>query len=60
MDGTGTTAENDRLNKLKENLENEESESESAKDAAPINENLFLDENLGDLDGELDDSDDED
>lgn len=52
VDGSGTKATEDRLEQLGKGLENgEEKESkESPENAVPINENLFLDE---DLDEEL-------
>lgn len=73
VDNTGTVAEEDRWEKMQNNLppvaENgveEETETAAAaagtsSDAAPINENLFLDEDLEGIDDELsDDDDDED
>lgn len=53
MDGSGTKATEDRLQQLSQGLENGEKQPASAEDgstAVPINENLFLDE---DLDEEL-------
>lgn len=54
VDGSGTVAATDRLEKLKETSDSpENSVSETVEDAAPINENLFLDEDLDCLDDEL-------
>ncbi|CAH0730026.1 unnamed protein product, partial [Brenthis ino] len=52
VDGSGTKATEDRLEQLGKGLENgeEEKSTESPENAVPINENLFLDE---DLDEEL-------
>nr|XP_019932841.2 zinc finger CCCH domain-containing protein 15 homolog [Aedes albopictus] len=71
VDNTGTVAEEDRWQKMKANLpdepaaENGEVEGAAAvptssSDAAPINENLFLDEDLEGIDDELSDDDDDD
>lgn len=69
MDNTGTVAEEDRWQKMKASLpvttENGEAEGAAAaipssSDAAPINENLFLDEDLEGIDDELSDEDDDD
>lgn len=68
VDNTGTVAEEDRWAKMKAALptveENGEgaaaAEPSTASDAAPINENLFLDEDLEGIDDELSDDDDED
>lgn len=69
VDNTGTVAEEDRWQKMKATLpataENGETEGASAvaastSDAAPINENLFLDEDLEGIDDELSDDDDDD
>lgn len=66
-DGTGTVAENDRLEKIKETVGDETPSSSSAEelpnggkdqvDATPFNENLFLEEDLEGLDDELNDLD---
>lgn len=59
MDGSGTVATDDRFTKTKPSAtsikeEDEESPTDSIEnDAAPINENLFLDEDLEGLDDEL-------
>lgn len=59
MDGSGTVATDDRFIKTKPSAtsikeEDEESPDDSLEnDAAPINENLFLDEDLEGLDDEL-------
>lgn len=52
MDDSGTKATEDRLEQLGKGLENGEKENnkENPENAVPINENLFLDE---DLDEEL-------
>lgn len=63
MDGTGTIADNDRFEKLKTDLETASATEENAAggdNAGPINENLFLDEDLDGLDDELNDLDLED
>lgn len=68
VDNTGTVAEEDRWAKMKAALptveENGEgaaaAEPSTASDAAPINENLFLDEDLEGIDDELSDDDDDD
>lgn len=69
VDNTGTLAEEDRWEKMKATLPvttNGESEEGAAagaagtSDAAPINENLFLDEDLEGIDDELSDDDDDD
>uniref|UniRef100_A0A1Q3FW82 Zinc finger CCCH domain-containing protein 15 n=1 Tax=Culex tarsalis TaxID=7177 RepID=A0A1Q3FW82_CULTA len=71
VDNTGTVAEEDRWAKMKAALPTVEENGEAAggstepsaapSDAAPINENLFLDEDLEGIDDELsDDDDDED
>ncbi|XP_062546547.1 zinc finger CCCH domain-containing protein 15 homolog [Armigeres subalbatus] len=69
VDNTGTVAEEDRWQKMKASLpvttENGEAEGAAAaipssSDAAPINENLFLDEDLEGIDDELSDEDDDD
>lgn len=70
VDNTGTVAEEDRWAKMKAALptveENGEgagaaaAEPSGASDAAPINENLFLDEDLEGIDDELSDDDDDD
>lgn len=70
MDNTGTVAEEDRWQKMKANLPDEPAENgevegaaavpTSSSDAAPINENLFLDEDLEGIDDELSDDDDDD
>lgn len=72
VDNTGTVAEEDRWAKMKAALptveENGEgaaaaaasAEPSAASDAAPINENLFLDEDLEGIDDELSDDDDDD
>lgn len=54
VDGSGTVAENDRLDKLKTSMPAQEETSCDQVDATPFNENLFLEEDLDDLDGELD------
>ncbi|XP_055698420.1 zinc finger CCCH domain-containing protein 15 homolog [Phlebotomus papatasi] len=60
VDGTGTVATADRFHRLKEEEDGKEEEDEDegaeaieASDAAPINENLFLSEDLEGLDDEL-------
>ncbi|KAL5279343.1 ZC3H15 family protein [Megaselia abdita] len=55
VDGTGTVAQMDRLQGKQENGETEEASGEAAVDnAAPINENLFMDDEcLGGLEDEL-------
>uniref|UniRef100_A0A1L8DD66 Zinc finger CCCH domain-containing protein 15 n=1 Tax=Nyssomyia neivai TaxID=330878 RepID=A0A1L8DD66_9DIPT len=62
VDGTGTVASADRFHRVEEEEEEEEdeepseesqTEGASAVDAAPINENLFLSEDLEGLDDEL-------
>ncbi|XP_038112427.1 zinc finger CCCH domain-containing protein 15 homolog [Culex quinquefasciatus] len=73
VDNTGTVAEEDRWAKMKATLptveENGEATAAAAgstepsaapSDAAPINENLFLDEDLEGIDDELSDDDDDD
>lgn len=70
VDNTGTVAEEDRWQKMKANLPDEPAENgevegaaaapASSSDAAPINENLFLDEDLEGIDDELSDDDDDD
>lgn len=67
VDNTGTVAEEDRWAKMKaalptveENGEGAAAAEPSASDAAPINENLFLDEDLEGIDDELSDDDDDD
>lgn len=71
VDNTGTVAEEDRWQKMKASLpvveENGEADgaaaagaAPSSSDAAPINENLFLDEDLEGIDDELSDDDDDD
>lgn len=67
VDNTGTVAEEDRWQKMKANLPAENGEAEGAaataatsSDAAPINENLFLDEDLEGIDDELSDDEDDD
>lgn len=61
MDGTGTVATDDRFQKSKESKPNEAgAESPQANgletdDAGPINEDLFMDEDLEGLDDELND-----
>lgn len=67
VDNTGTVAEEDRWQKMKANLPAENGEAEGAEataatssDAAPINENLFLDEDLEGIDDELSDDEDDD
>lgn len=65
VDGSGTVAENDRLEKLKATLPDDTPSPEGAAgasgtdqvDATPFNENLFLEEDLSDLDEELNDLD---
>lgn len=71
VDGTGTVAANDRLQAHEEDPVSEEASSSSGgqngfggggasgggDDATPINENLFLDEDLDGLDDELNDLD---
>jgi hypothetical protein len=60
-DGTGTLAATDRLEKLVAEQAEEEVaaaiQTTDTVDAAPINENLFLDEDLEGLDEELNDLD---
>ncbi|XP_052893872.1 zinc finger CCCH domain-containing protein 15 homolog [Anopheles moucheti] len=69
VDNTGTVAESDRWEKMAAEAASrtatEDAEGESAatgivNDAAPINENLFLEEDLEGLDDELSDDDDDD
>lgn len=68
VDNTGTVAEEDRWEKMKNTLPAENGAPEeaaaaaagSSSDAAPINENLFLDEDLEGIDDELSDDDDDD
>lgn len=66
VDNTGTVAEEDRWTKMKSSLPTVEENGEAAaepsapSDAAPINENLFLDEDLEGIDDELSDDDDDD
>ncbi|KAG5674409.1 hypothetical protein PVAND_004383 [Polypedilum vanderplanki] len=63
VDATGLTiAETDRLDKLKESVPSSSLTNEAAAldEAGPINENLFLEEDLEGLDLEDDDDDDED
>uniref|UniRef100_A0A8D8DK75 Zinc finger CCCH domain-containing protein 15 n=1 Tax=Culex pipiens TaxID=7175 RepID=A0A8D8DK75_CULPI len=71
VDNTGTVAEEDRWAKMKATLPTVEENGEAAaagstepsaapSDAAPINENLFLDEDLEGIDDELSDDDDDD
>ncbi|XP_058120884.1 zinc finger CCCH domain-containing protein 15 homolog [Anopheles ziemanni] len=65
VDDTGTVAETDRWAKMaaeeaSRTAAEKESEAAPADDAAPINENLFLEEDLEGLDDELSDDDDED
>lgn len=58
VDGTGTIATEDRFERLKGSAENEgEASGTAADEAGPINENLFLDEDLDGLDDELNDLD---
>lgn len=69
VDGTGTVAANDRLQAHEEEPEAEDGTSSTSAqngigsgatggdDATPINENLFLDEDLDGLDDELNDLD---
>lgn len=63
VDDTGTIAENDRLDKLKSTIPVQEEEEETGTagtdqvDATPFNENLFLEEDLEDLNEELNDLD---
>lgn len=70
VDGTGTVATNDRLQARQEAVDEEEEEGETSStqngigggatggdDATPINENLFLDEDLDGLSDELNDLD---
>uniref|UniRef100_U5EWW1 Zinc finger CCCH domain-containing protein 15 n=1 Tax=Corethrella appendiculata TaxID=1370023 RepID=U5EWW1_9DIPT len=71
-DDTGTVAEVDRWKKMKDavseieeriqqdSVNNDMENNDEANDAAPINENLFLDEDLDGLDDELSDDDDDD
>ena len=65
MDGTGTIATDDRFERLKEapnpsQAENGEASGVTTEETGPINENLFLDEDLDGLDDELNDLDIED
>lgn len=55
MDGTGTVATEDRFKDVP--VDNPEACIEGAAAAVPINENLFLEDDLADLDNELDDLD---
>lgn len=62
VDGTGTVATDDRFQKSKEEPSNKPEESSQANglvtdDAGPINEDLFMDEDLEGLDDELNDLD---
>ncbi|XP_063703537.1 zinc finger CCCH domain-containing protein 15 homolog [Culicoides brevitarsis] len=61
VDGTGTVAESDRLEKMKQaagtETKTEEEASKDQVDATPFNENLFLEEDLEGLDDELNDLD---
>jgi hypothetical protein len=58
VDNTGTVADDDRWQKMKDNAEPSTSATVEV-DAAPINENLFLDQDLEGLDEELSDDDEE-
>ncbi|XP_055638885.1 zinc finger CCCH domain-containing protein 15 homolog [Toxorhynchites rutilus septentrionalis] len=68
VDNTGTVAEEDRWKKMQANQAKADEETEEGAtaagggvaDAAPINENLFLDEDLEGIDDELSDDDDDD
>lgn len=61
VDGTGTIADNDRFARVAAPEPKEEEENATGGDnAGPINENLFLDEDLEGLDDELNDLDLED
>uniref|UniRef100_A0A182WFG4 Zinc finger CCCH domain-containing protein 15 n=1 Tax=Anopheles minimus TaxID=112268 RepID=A0A182WFG4_9DIPT len=69
VDNTGTVAESDRWEKMAaeaasrttaEDADDGSAAAGTANDAAPINENLFLEEDLEGLDDELSDDDDED
>lgn len=64
VDNTGTVAELDRWEKMKATTNGQPEEGAVAaggtSDAAPINENLFLDEDLEGIDDELSDEDDDD
>lgn len=65
MDGTGTIASEDRLKPTQPSPEEPSSSNDSAAQedgasAVPINENLFLEEDLDGLDQELEDLDLED
>jgi hypothetical protein len=62
VDGTGTVATEDRFERLKQNAntslaDNGQASGAVADEAGPINENLFLDEDLDGLDDELNDLD---
>lgn len=60
VDGSGTVADQDRLEKIKETVEEEAAATTSSADvvdATPFNENLFLEEDLEGLDEELNDLD---
>lgn len=56
VDGTGTVAPEDRLKENEVNA-SKESTPELIQDAVPINENLFVDDDLDDIDDELNDLD---
>uniref|UniRef100_A0A182JX65 Zinc finger CCCH domain-containing protein 15 n=1 Tax=Anopheles christyi TaxID=43041 RepID=A0A182JX65_9DIPT len=68
VDNTGTVAETDRWEKMAAEAasrtaapaDGDEDAAGAANDAAPINENLFLEEDLEGLDDELSDDDDDD
>ncbi|XP_049280217.1 zinc finger CCCH domain-containing protein 15 homolog [Anopheles funestus] len=68
VDNTGTVAESDRWEKMAaeaasrtivEDIDGENAAAGTTNDAAPINENLFLEEDLEGLDDELSDDDDD-
>uniref|UniRef100_A0A182RK57 Zinc finger CCCH domain-containing protein 15 n=1 Tax=Anopheles funestus TaxID=62324 RepID=A0A182RK57_ANOFN len=68
VDNTGTVAESDRWEKMAaeaasrtivEDIDGESAAAGTTNDAAPINENLFLEEDLEGLDDELSDDDDD-
>lgn len=57
MDGTGTVATEDRFKDVPKENSSEVATEGAAAAAVPINENLFLEDDLDGLDKELDDID---
>lgn len=53
VDGTGTVANDDRLKQAEAAASTSNNAQEDVVDATPFNEDLFLDEDLGGLDDEL-------